>query len=71
MVRFAPFFNTLLFTLAATLSVSRILLHTSAAPYLPYINLALSAVIVLLFYRRMKISIERYYQAAARKRRSS
>ncbi|MBL0386686.1 hypothetical protein JJB07_08480 [Tumebacillus sp. ITR2] len=71
MAKFAPFFNTLLFTLVATLGVSRILAHTPVSPYLPYINVLISALIVLFFYRKMKISIERYYQASARRRRSS
>lgn len=70
MARWAPFLNALLFTLVATLSVSRLLMHTALYPYLPYINLVLIAVIVLFLYRRMKITIERYYAAASRKRRS-
>ncbi|KEO83575.1 hypothetical protein [Tumebacillus flagellatus] len=71
MARFAPFFNTLLFTVVLTVSVSRVLANTAASPYLPYINVALCILIVLIFYRKMKITIERYYQASARRRRDS
>lgn len=71
MAKITPFLNALLFTIVSTLGVSRALYHTAFYPYLPYINLALSAIIVLAFYRKMKISIERYYEAAKEKRRSS